>query len=358
MFDVFGIAQHLAMLGQHIFVTVWDGFLRALQIPLQPVAADVSYIYLLSSLPLVLIVYALWARKKGKTLTLKDAFYFVFPKHVWKHYSAWLDIQFFPVFYITNALIIAPVAAFSGLQSARLGEYLFNLSPFSHILLKEPGVLVFLLMGLLVFMIYDFLFFLMHRIQHAVPFFWEFHKTHHSASVLHPFTNYRMHVVDALLFSPVFFLVIPLCTSFVAAFFGYSFSGPTILGISAFSFVSKMVILNLYHSHVWIAFRPRWLGYIIISPAHHQIHHSKASRHLDKNFGGSIALWDWLFGTLYLPREREKLVFGLADHSEVEYNTLWRLLWLPFPKAFGLKPLNNPQNNFSAPRLTPSKTTR
>ncbi len=43
------------------------------------------------------------------------------------------------------------------------------------------------------------------------------------------------------------------------------------------------------------------IGYVIQSPAHHQIYHSTNPALVGKNLGFMLALWDWLFGTLYLP---------------------------------------------------------
>jgi len=58
---------------------------------------------------------------------------------------------------------------------------------------------------------------------------------------------------------------------------------------------------------MWIAFRGM-LGRIFVSPAHHQVHHSANPKHFNKNFGSCLALWDWMFGTLYVPEE--PLTFG------------------------------------------------
>jgi hypothetical protein len=55
------------------------------------------------------------------------------------------------------------------------------------------------------------------------------------------------------------------------------------------------------------------LEHIVISPAQHQIHHSRAVEHHDKNYGEVLAIWDWMFGTLYVPNGRETIDFGLAD---------------------------------------------
>jgi sterol desaturase/sphingolipid hydroxylase (fatty acid hydroxylase superfamily) len=72
------------------------------------------------------------------------------------------------------------------------------------------------------------------------------------------------------------------------------------------------VYVHLQHSHVWISFTDV-LGRIFVSPAHHQVHHSADPKHFNRNFGSCPALWDWMFGTLYVPgKEREKLIFGVA----------------------------------------------
>jgi sterol desaturase/sphingolipid hydroxylase (fatty acid hydroxylase superfamily) len=42
----------------------------------------------------------------------------------------------------------------------------------------------------------------------------------------------------------------------------------------------------------------------------HQAHHSEDARHRDRNFGTALAVWDWMFGTLYLPQRGERFAFG------------------------------------------------
>ena len=62
---------------------------------------------------------------------------------------------------------------------------------------------------------------------------------------------------------------------------------------------------------------PAALGRIFVSPAHHQVHHSGNPKHFNKNFGSCLALWDWMFGTLYVPeKEREPLSFGFPDRAD------------------------------------------
>ena len=80
--------------------------------------------------------------------------------------------------------------------------------------------------------------------------------------------------------------------------------------MNAFSLVWNLAFAHLRHSHVAMPF-PRWLSYVLVSPHMHQVHHSVEERHHDRNFATVFALWDWAFGTLYLPDPRERFRFGL-----------------------------------------------
>ena len=76
------------------------------------------------------------------------------------------------------------------------------------------------------------------------------------------------------------------------------------------------LVVHLQHSHVWIPFTGL-LGRIMMSPAHHQIHHSMNPKHFNRNLGGVLAIFDWAFGTLHIPSKTpEKLTFGVAADAE------------------------------------------
>ena len=92
------------------------------------------------------------------------------------------------------------------------------------------------------------------------------------------------------------------------------------------------ILIQLHHSHVWIAFQG-WLGRLFISPAAHQIHHSADPIHFDKNFGSCLAIFDWLFGTLHMPaKHREHLTFGVPDGSK-DPHSLTQSFFTPFIKS-------------------------
>jgi sterol desaturase/sphingolipid hydroxylase (fatty acid hydroxylase superfamily) len=93
--------------------------------------------------------------------------------------------------------------------------------------------------------------------------------------------------------------------------------------------------VHLQHTQLWISFTG-WLGHLFMSPAHHQIHHSRNPAHFNKNLGSCLAVWDWIFGTLYIPsRHSEKLEFGVEpDHEHA--HTIRGELIAPFGRAAGL----------------------
>ncbi len=167
------------------------------------------------------------------------------------------------------------------------------------------------------YLAYELAYWANHWLSHRVPLLWEFHKVHHSAESLSMITNFRVHPVDTI----VFYNMVAVTTGFTAAALGFALGRPvdpyTAGGTNLIVFLTSTVLTNLQHSHLWISLPGRW-GRVVLSPAHHQIHHSTDTRHHNRNFGSTLALFDTLFGTLHLPTaQREKLRFGVdgLDHD-------------------------------------------
>jgi sterol desaturase/sphingolipid hydroxylase (fatty acid hydroxylase superfamily) len=78
-----------------------------------------------------------------------------------------------------------------------------------------------------------------------------------------------------------------------------------------------------------------WMAKLIQTPAHHQVHHSTDPKHFDKNMGYCLSIFDWLFGTLYIPKKDEKLSYGLG-HEDSALETAVGSLFAPFGRAFAL----------------------
>ena len=52
-----------------------------------------------------------------------------------------------------------------------------------------------------------------------------------------------------------------------------------------------------------------------MSPHMHQVHHSHAAEHWDKNFGYKLSVWDWMFGTAVKPAKDVKLTYGIGEEN-------------------------------------------
>lgn len=163
----------------------------------------------------------------------------------------------------------------------------------------------------MMFLAYELGYWVDHYLKHRIPVLWELHKVHHTAEVLTPMTSFRMHPFDTWIFGNILAITAALANGVGSYMFGdttyqYALSGTNIILV-----VFIHLYVHLQHSHIWISFRgvP---GRIFMSPAHHQVHHSTNPVHFNKNLGSCLAIWDWLFGTLYIPaKQREKLRFGI-----------------------------------------------
>ncbi|MBY0354984.1 MAG: sterol desaturase family protein [Rickettsiales bacterium] len=255
---------------------------------------------------------------------------FLLPSRLWKSPSAQLDVRYYLIIQPFFVLMIAPVVAWMQWSSGgvlQLCEQLFGLSPFP--LNPTIGRAIY---TLTVFLAIDFGFFYSHYLTHKYPALWCFHKVHHSAEVLVPFTALRFHPLDALwnvMFSACFvgilggvcrYLFLPDATQF------------SLFGNHIIVALSYLTTHNLRHSHIWLNY-PAWLTRWLISPAQHQLHHSCEARHIDKNFGYLLPFWDRWMGTSYVPVEQETFRLGIAHMPESglrAHHSIQSLLLAPF----------------------------
>jgi len=134
---------------------------------------------------------------------------------------------------------------------------------------------------------------------------------HHSAEVLTPFTLQRVHPFEGFLMAVRATVTLGVVTGVFIWLFPGKVRAVMVLGVDVVTFAFAALGANLRHSHVWLSYGPA-LERIFISPAQHQIHHSVEPAHYDRNYGAALAVWDWMFRSLYVTRGRERITFGLA----------------------------------------------
>jgi sterol desaturase/sphingolipid hydroxylase (fatty acid hydroxylase superfamily) len=134
-----------------------------------------------------------------------------------------------------------------------------------------------------------------HRAFHG-RVLWRIHAVHHSAVDLDWLAAARVHPLNEILMR--LWQVVPL--------YLLGFRGGALAAVAPLLTIWSIVI----HANL------RWdlgpLRYVIASPAFHRWHHTSEEQGIDRNFAGFFPWIDALFGTLYLPRGRQPVRFGVA----------------------------------------------
>lgn len=281
--------------------------------------------YLLAGLACAWLVYR-FSGRPGRAGFLR----FAFPAAAYGHRSARADYAFVAFDLLTKPLLVSPLVA---AVSWCLYLALHRVLPSLPLRLPQSAAARGVLASLAALLVSDLGLFLSHWLMHRVKLLWLFHEVHHSAEVLTPVTVYRVHPVEALVNGLVGSVVGALVAVFYGAASGSEARFLDVYGVNVILMAFFLAGFHLRHSHVWLSFGPA-LSRVFISPAQHQIHHSKERKHWNKNFGYTFAFWDLLLGTLYVPKARERVEFGIPDTDPEDFATVPRLYGLPLLKAW------------------------
>jgi sterol desaturase/sphingolipid hydroxylase (fatty acid hydroxylase superfamily) len=152
------------------------------------------------------------------------------------------------------------------------------------------------------FLLLDLLRYLVHRCKHAVPFLWRFHALHHSDPDVDVTTTVRLHPIEFLLNSGVFWLTMILL--------GIPATAGLTYGLASFA------IESVQHGNIRLPQRlDRWLQSVLVTVDMHRIHHSVAFAQGSCNYATVFSVWDRLFRTYTrLTRaQHDSIVFGVRE---------------------------------------------
>lgn len=266
----------------------------------------VSFIYIPTT---IIIAYIAYVRAHGANAL---AFWRYFaPVEVYGHDSHIVDIKlmlFGAILRVAGIMSVTVLTAYSATVTMGLLQVFTGIERAAI----EWTTGRFVILAILFALISDFCAYWVHRVHHQTPVLWPLHKVHHSAEVLTPITLYRKHPLYDVLGGMFTTLSVGVAMGAALFLFVGKLEFWQIAGVNFVYFFFNMLGGNLRHSHVWVSFGPVF-SRIFISPAMHQIHHSREKRHYDRNYGEVFALWDWIFGTIYIPKEKEIIEFGLSD---------------------------------------------
>lgn len=171
---------------------------------------------------------------------------------------------------------------------------------------------------LTLFILRDFIHWNVHRLLHRVPFLWEFHKVHHSVKEMGFAAHLRFHWMETVVYRTIEY--IPL--------------GMIGFGIEEFFLVHMVAttIGHFNHSNIRVPLGP--LRFLVNNPQMHILHHARKlpdQYRYGVNFGISLSLWDYLFGTAYSQKNDGNVLLGFEGDDQFP-KEFWKQATFGFKK--------------------------
>jgi len=206
------------------------------------------------------------------------------------------------------------------------------------------------------FLVRDFVQWWVHRLLHRVEWLWQFHKVHHSVEEMGFAAHLRYHWMETIVYRsieyiPLALLGIGLYDFFIIHIFTlsighYNHSNITISGkVSGgiFGFLVGMMMvfgvadINFLADASWLVKIAVWAGTTLIgafvfgpfmkklfnSPEMHIWHHAyelPENRKYGINFGISLAIWDYIFGTAEIPHDGRDIRLGFPGDENFPHD--------------------------------------
>ncbi len=211
------------------------------------------------------------------------------------------------------------------------------------------------------FLVRDFVQWWTHRLLHNVDFLWEFHKVHHSVEQMGFAAHLRYHWMETIVYRsieyiPLALLGVGLYDFFIIHIFTlaighYNHSNITVDGkvtggilatgvaaamltqsfdltyFSAFAFPIQMA-MALTIVLAGIFFLGPFMKKIFNNPEMHIWHHAynlPKERQYGINYGISLAIWDYIFGTAHIPENGRDIKLGFPGVSKFPHSFLGQI---------------------------------
>jgi|GEM_PF-987415 len=178
---------------------------------------------------------------------------------------------------------------------------------------------------LVFFFLVDFCYYWFHRCAHEFNFLWGAHVGHHQSEEYNLTTALRQSAFQYA-FSWVFYL--PLA----------------FLGCPPEVFLAQFAILKVYQFwlHTQAIGKMPLVEGILSTPSSHRVHHAKNPIYIDRNYGGTLVIWDRVFGSWQPEKDDEPCHYGttkpLDTLNPIKANLQhWSMLFKDMLKTQSLK---------------------
>jgi sterol desaturase/sphingolipid hydroxylase (fatty acid hydroxylase superfamily) len=127
-----------------------------------------------------------------------------------------------------------------------------------------------------------------HRLQHEIPLLWRVHAAHHGASRLYWLNAARFHPID------------------MAMLAGAGFGPLILLGCPPETMAITLLFAGMHGTfqHANIHVKLGFLNWVFSMAELHRWHHSRDIQESSSNYSGHVLIWDVVFGTRFLPKDR------------------------------------------------------
>jgi len=227
---------------------------------------------------------------------------------------------------LTNGLMISLM--FVGLwfaASVWAAEQRFGVLHWMQDLVVIPDVA----RALIAILILDAWMYAWHRMNHEIPFFWRFHRVHHSDNKMDVTTASRFHIGE-IFFSSV--LRIP-----IILFFGIYLWELVLYEIIMFA------VVQFHHANIKLPGKiDPLLRLIIVTPNMHRVHHSRWQPETDSNYSSLFSFWDRIARTFRINHTPEHIKLGLDEFDSEEHQSF---------KGILKTPLITPENSVNTPDI-------
>ncbi len=141
---------------------------------------------------------------------------------------------------------------------------------------------------------FDFCYYWSHRFGHEISILWAQHAVHHQSEDYNLSTALRQtssgFIFTWIFYVPLFLLGMPF---------------------EVYVTVNAVSLIYQFWVHTQHVQRLGWFDMVFVSPSNHRVHHAQNEIYIDKNYGGTLILWDRLFGTFQAELDEEPVVFGI-----------------------------------------------
>ncbi len=286
------ILDHYGKIVSDAYSGYWDYLWKSVTIP-----SWTNYFYWLTGISIFFFLLEITLPWRMKQATFRKDF--------------WLDLFYVYFNYFLFSLIIFNALSNLAVDLFQGGLGLLGINNLVAIQLRTWPAWSQMVLLLIVA---DFLQWNIHRLLHRVPFLWEFHKVHHSVEQMGFAAHLRYHWMENVVYKGLLYLPLAMIGFSVGDFF--------------IVYMFQTFVGHWNHANFTMDIGP--LRYVFNHPAMHIWHHSHElpeKQPYGINFGLTLSIWDYLFGTAWVPKNGRDIRLGFPKLESFPKNFFAQIIY-------------------------------